>query len=174
MSYHHPISTKQLLLDTLEKLAFQPAQLSLSQEVKEKIQTCRVYLDERLKKSSAPVYGINTGFGSLYNKNIPTDQLEKLQENLVKSHACGTGSEVPQEIVCLMLFLKIQSLAYGNSGVQVSTVQRLVDFFNNRVYPVIYEMGSLGASGDLAPLAHLALPLLNEGEVYFENQKTCF
>lgn len=161
----HTVTTDLLTIEKLEAIAFRSTQLSLSPEVVNNIQHCRSYLDEKLKKSSAPIYGINTGFGSLYNKNISTDQLEKLQENLVKSHACGTGAEVPQEIVRLMLFLKVQSLAYGNSGVQVSTAQRLVDFFNNEVYPVIFEMGSLGASGDLAPLAHLSLPLLNEGTV---------
>jgi histidine ammonia-lyase len=169
--YQHQISTNPLSLSNLEKLAFHPAHLSLSPAVVANIQNCRTYLDEKLKKSTAPIYGINTGFGSLYNKNIPQGQVEKLQENLVKSHACGTGSEVPQEIVRLMLFLKVQSLSYGNSGVQVSTAQRIVDFFNNNVYPVIYEMGSLGASGDLAPLAHLSLPLLNEGEVHLNNEK---
>lgn len=168
---HHTITTNTLSLETLASIAFQPTQLSLSNEVTTKIQTCRTYLDEKLKKSSAPIYGINTGFGSLYNKNISADQLEKLQENLVKSHACGTGNEVPPEIVRLMLFLKVQSLSYGNSGVQVSTVQRLVDFFNNDVFPVVYEMGSLGASGDLAPLAHLCLPLLNEGEVTVKSER---
>lgn len=168
---HHTITTNTLSLETLSTIAFQSTQLSLSSEVITKIQTCRTYLDEKLKKSSTPIYGINTGFGSLYNKNISADQLEKLQENLVKSHACGTGNEVPAEIVRLMLFLKVQSLSYGNSGVQVSTVQRLVDFFNNNVFPVVYEMGSLGASGDLAPLAHLCLPLLNEGEVLTNGER---
>lgn len=168
---HHTITTNTLSFETLSSIAFQRTQLSLSSEVTTKIQTCRTYLDEKLKKSSAPIYGINTGFGSLYNKNISADQLEKLQENLVKSHACGTGNEVPAEIVRLMLFLKVQSLSYGNSGVQVSTVQRLVDFFNNDVFPVVYEMGSLGASGDLAPLAHLCLPLLNEGEVLVKGER---
>jgi len=90
---------------------------------------------------------------------------------LVKSHSCGTGDEVPTEIVKLMLLLKIQSLSYGHSGIQLQTVERLVDFYNNDILPVIYTQGSLGASGDLAPLAHLSLPLLGEGEVYFEGQK---
>ncbi|MCL2510843.1 MAG: histidine ammonia-lyase, partial [Bacteroidales bacterium] len=93
------------------------------------------------------------------------------QENLVMSHACGMGEEVPQEIVKLMLFLKIQSLSYGHSGLQLLTVQRLIDFFNNDVLPVVYQQGSLGASGDLAPLAHLSLPLLGKGEVYFKGAK---
>jgi histidine ammonia-lyase len=124
-------------------------------------------LDKKLDESSAPIYGINTGFGSLYAKNIAKNLLEKLQENLVRSHACGVGAEVPQEIVLLMLFLKAQSLSYGYSGVQLATVQRLVDMFNLQVLPRVYEMGSLGASGDLAPLAHLSLPIMGEGEVNY-------
>ncbi len=137
----------------------------LSTESKEKIQRCREYLDKKITSTTGPLYGINTGFGSLYSKNIPGEDLERLQNNLVQSHACGMGPGIPDEIVRLMLFLKVQSLSYGYSGVQVETVQRLVDMFNNQVYPKVYEMGSLGASGDLSPLAHLSLPLIGLGEV---------
>lgn len=142
--------------------------LALSEEAKINIQKCREYLDKKMASNDAPIYGINTGFGSLCNVKISNENLSQLQENLVKSHACGTGEEVPHEIVKIMLFLKIQSLSYGNSGVQLVTVERLVDFYNNDILPVIYNQGSLGASGDLAPLAHLSLPLLGEGEVYYE------
>jgi histidine ammonia-lyase len=130
-----------------------------------------MYLDKKMETHEEPIYGINTGFGSLYNIKISNENLSKLQENLVKSHACGTGDEVPQHIVKLMLFLKVQSLSYGNSGVQLQTVQRLIDFYNNDILPVIYSQGSLGASGDLAPLAHLSLPLIGEGEVYHQGVK---
>ncbi len=166
----HSISDKKIQLTDLQKLLQQDITLELSSSAKEKINTCRTYLDTKLKEATKPIYGINTGFGSLYGKNISTDNLEKLQENLVKSHACGTGAEIPEELVRIMLFLKVQSLAYGNSGVQLQSVQRLVDMFNNQVFPVVYEMGSLGASGDLAPLAHLSLPLIGLGEVN-HNQK---
>ena len=142
--------------------------LALSEEAKINIQKCREYLDKKMASNDAPIYGINTGFGSLCNVKISNENLSQLQENLVKSHACGTGEEVPHEIIKIMLFLKIQSLSYGNSGVQLVTVERLVDFYNNDILPVIYNQGSLGASGDLAPLAHLSLPLLGEGEVYYE------
>lgn len=165
MKHQHTISPQTVTLQDLGNILQHPTELSLSAEAIEKIQRCRTYLDNKLKTATQPIYGINTGFGSLYNKNISSDQLEKLQENLVKSHACGTGPEVPSEIVRLMLFLKVQSLAYGYSGVQVQTVQRLVDFFNHDIHPRIFEMGSLGASGDLAPLAHLCLPLIAAGEV---------
>lgn len=166
----HFISEKMLTLKDLSVILHGSITLELSDSAKEKIQRCRAYLDEKAKNATQPIYGINTGFGSLYNKHISPNDLEKLQENLVKSHACGTGPEIPDEIVRLMLFLKVQSLAYGYSGVQVETVQRLTDYFNNNVFPVVYEMGSLGASGDLAPLAHLSLPLIGLGEARIDNQ----
>lgn len=163
----HQISDKPLSLQELDHILHGHSKITLSEESKRKIISCRTYLDKKIASSTAPVYGINTGFGSLYNKNIAKDELEKLQENLVKSHACGTGPEVPREIVLLMLFLKVQSLSYGYSGVQLETVERLAGMFNQRVLPRIYEMGSLGASGDLAPLAHLSLPLIGLGEVHY-------
>lgn len=165
------IGCTSLNLEEVEKLTQVNTKLSLTDEATEKIKACRTYLDEKMAASSDPIYGINTGFGSLYKKNISKEDLERLQENLVKSHACGCGPEIPQEIVRLMLLLKVQSLAYGHSGTQLSTVQRLIDFYNEGIYPVVYEMGSLGASGDLAPLAHLSLPLIGEGEVYYEGKK---
>ncbi len=145
--------------------------IRLSDEVKTRITSCRTYLDNKIKEQTDPIYGINTGFGSLYNIKIKKNNLQELQENLVMSHACGTGEEVPKEIVKLMLLFKIKSLSYGHSGVQLTTVQRLVDFYNEGIYPVVLTQGSLGASGDLAPLAHLALPLLGKGEVHFERKK---
>ncbi|HCZ36956.1 MAG TPA: histidine ammonia-lyase, partial [Cytophagales bacterium] len=169
MALPHTISNSPLTMHNLDRVLHNNISLSLSEESRKQIEKCRAYLDQKLASSNVPIYGINTGFGSLYNKNIPKDQLEKLQENLVKSHACGTGPEVPQEIVLLMLFLKIQSLSYGYSGVQIETVNRLVDMFNQRVLPRVYEMGSLGASGDLAPLAHLSLTLIGSGEVHYED-----
>lgn len=167
----HSISDKKLTLEDLASIYFGNVHLSLSDDASKKIARCREYLDKKLERSSQPIYGINTGFGSLYNRNISHDQLEKLQENLVKSHACGTGPEVPHDIVKLMLFLKAQSLAYGYSGVQVITTERIIEMYNNDVLPIIYEMGSLGASGDLAPLAHLSLPLIGEGEVVYKNKR---
>jgi histidine ammonia-lyase len=164
----HYISSEVLSLDMLQEIIAHHKTLALSEEAKINIQKCREYLDKKMASHDAPIYGINTGFGSLCNVKISNENLSQLQENLVKSHACGTGEEVPHEIVKIMLFLKIQSLSYGNSGVQLVTVERLVDFYNHDILPVIYNQGSLGASGDLAPLAHLSLPLLGEGEVYYE------
>jgi histidine ammonia-lyase len=166
----HFISTITLDLNTLYNIVSENKQLQLSEEAKEKIINCRIYLNEKLKNQDHPIYGINTGFGSLYNVKISKENLTKLQENLMMSHACGTGEEVPENIVKLMLLLKIQSLSYGHSGVQLQTVERLVDFYNNEIYPIIFTQGSLGASGDLAPLAHLALPLIGKGEVSFKGK----
>jgi histidine ammonia-lyase len=166
----HYISSKKLTLQDLRQINEGNVTIELSEDVKITINRCREYLDKKLKETNQPIYGINTGFGSLYNKNIPPHQLEKLQENLVKSHASGTGPQTPDEIVRLMLFLKAQSLSYGYSGVKLATVQRLADMLNRGVLPIIYEMGSLGASGDLAPLAHLALPLIGLGEVKYQEQ----
>ena len=171
MDNTHYISTEILSLEIVHEIISQNKSLELSEEAKVNIQKCRDYLDKKMASHSAPIYGINTGFGSLCNVKISNENLSKLQENLVKSHSCGTGEEVPAAIVKLMLLLKIQSLSYGHSGIQLQTVERLIAFYNNDILPVIYTQGSLGASGDLAPLAHLSLPLLGEGEVYFEGNK---
>jgi histidine ammonia-lyase len=171
MDNFHYISSEVLSLETLQEILSHHKSLALSEEAKINIQKCREYLDKKMAQNDEPIYGINTGFGSLCNVKISSENLSQLQENLVKSHACGTGDEVPQSIVKLMLLLKIQSLSYGHSGVQLQTVDRLIAFYNNDILPVIYTQGSLGASGDLAPLAHLSLPLLGEGEVYFEGKK---
>lgn len=164
----HYISSDLLSFEIVNDIISQDKKLALSEEARANIEKCRTYLDEKMKSHSDPIYGINTGFGSLYNVKISNENLSQLQENLVKSHACGTGEEVPEAIVKIMLLLKIQSLSYGHSGVQLETVERLIDFYNNDILPVIYNQGSLGASGDLAPLAHLSLPLLGEGEVYMD------
>ena len=171
MDNTHYISSEVLSLQTLHEIISFHKPLALSEEAKINIEKCREYLDKKMASNEAPIYGINTGFGSLCNIKISNENLSQLQENLVKSHACGTGEEVPNEIVKLMLLLKIQSLSYGHSGVQLVTVERLIAFYNNDILPIIYTQGSLGASGDLAPLAHLSLPLLGEGEVFFEGKK---
>ena len=167
----HTITTAQLSLETISEIISGNKKLALSEEAKKNISSCREYLDKKMASQKEPIYGINTGFGSLCNVVIPDSDLEKLQQNIVMSHACGTGDEVPQEVVKLMLLLKIQGLSYGKSGVQLQTVERLVEFFNNDVLPVVFQLGSLGASGDLAPLAHLSLPLLGLGEVYYKGAK---
>jgi len=170
MNTIHKISSETLDLSTLHDIVFYQKKIELSSETIDKISKCRAYLDAKMEENENPIYGINTGFGSLCNMKISKDNLTQLQENLVMSHACGIGDSVPKNVVKLMLFLKIQSLSYGHSGVQVETVERLVYFYNNDILPLVYTQGSLGASGDLAPLAHLALPLIGKGEVYFNGE----
>lgn len=145
--------------------------ISLSKEVVTKVESTRTYLDNKMKSHKEAIYGINTGFGSLCNTKIESSDLGKLQENLIMSHACGIGDEVPQEIVKLMLLLKVQGLSFGHSGVDIKTIQLLVEFYNRNILPVVYQLGSLGASGDLSPLAHMCLPLLGKGEVYYKGKK---
>ena len=171
MTATHVIDSNPLDLSIIQGILIHGKKLSLSENAKERIKKCRAYLDDKMSSVVKPIYGINTGFGALYNVEIKGENLQKLQENLVMSHACGTGDEVPDEIIKLMLLLKIQSLSYGHSGVQLATVNRLIDFYNNNIFPVVYEQGSLGASGDLSPLAHLAVPLIGLGEVKFNDQR---
>lgn len=166
------ISSQTIDFNLIEQIIAQGMKLTLSDDARQKIQHCRNYLDNKLTSHSDPIYGITTGFGSLCNINVPAADLTRLQENLVMSHACGTGAEVDSQIVKLMLLLKIHALSSGNSGVQVQTVERLIDFFNHDLLPVVYEQGSLGASGDLAPLAHLSLPLLGLGEMRMDGKIT--
>lgn len=145
--------------------------LQLSEDCRKRIVACRNYLEAKLADSVSPVYGINTGFGALHSTRISATDMEKLQLNLLMSHACGAGAEIPSEVVKWMLFLKIRSLSYGHSGVRLETIERLIDFYNEDVHPIVYELGSLGASGDLAPLAHLCLPLVGLGEVWFQGER---
>ncbi len=166
----HYISSERLTLDRVKEIIDGHARLELSDEPVKAIEKCRHYLDTKMEDIGRPVYGVTTGFGSLCNVSVPADKLSQLQHNLVMSHACGCGEKVRPEIVKLMLLLKIQSLSYGHSGAQLITVRRLVDMFNEDILPVVYQHGSLGASGDLAPLAHLSLPLIGLGEVLAEGR----
>jgi histidine ammonia-lyase len=169
--FNHVISNELLTYDILNKIYLNPTQLSLSKESENQILKCRKYLDQKINDSEEPIYGITTGFGSLCDVSISKNDLSKLQENLVLSHACGAGTKTNDTVVRMMLLLKIHALAYGKSGVHLGTVQRLIDFFNNSILPVVYEQGSLGASGDLAPLAHLVLPLLGHGIVRLDGKE---
>lgn len=171
MENYHIINTDFLNLNDLWQIFSSGKKLILSDEVREKIQKARNFLDRKLQTTERPLYGINTGFGALHNIKIDDKQINLLQENLVRSHACGIGQSVPEEIVKLMLLLKILSLSKGHSGVQIATIELLVHFYNHNIFPVVYEQGSLGASGDLVPLAHLSLPLMGEGEVLYQGKK---
>ena len=166
----HIISTKKLTIKKVNEIITKGMKIALSEEAKNAIEKCRKFLDSKMGDIGRPVYGITTGFGSLCNISIPEKELSTLQHNLVMSHACGTGDQVRPEIVKLMILLKVQSLSYGYSGVQVATVERLIDMFNNDIIPVVYQQGSLGASGDLAPLAHMCLPIIGMGEVHYKGE----
>ena len=167
----HTISGDTLKIIDIQRIINNGEKLAIGTGAREAIVRCREYLDSKMEDIDHPVYGVTTGFGSLCNITIAPDELSRLQHNLVMSHACGTGDTVRPEIVRIMLLLKIQNLSYGYSGAQLETVQRLVDMFNEDVLPVVYQQGSLGASGDLAPLAHLCLPLIGMGEVIYKDER---
>ena len=166
----HHISAEHLTIERIGEIIKNGYKLELSDDARNRIVRCREYLDKKIAETKVPIYGVTTGFGSLCNVSIGKDHLAQLQINLMMSHACGTGDRVPNEIVKIMLLLKIQSLSYGYSGCQLETVERPIDFFNNGVYPVVYMQGSLGASGDLVPLAHLCLPLVGLGDVEYQGK----
>ena len=160
------IDNSPLEIETLYKIIDKQLVLKLSTESLKNVKDCRDYLDKKTNNSDSPLYGINTGFGSLYNVSIKDNDLSKLQHNLILSHACGVGDRVPLKIVKIILLLKIITLSKGNSGIHIDTLDRLIFFYNKNIFPVIFKHGSLGASGDLSPLAHLSLPLIGEGQVY--------
>ena len=167
----YAIGSSELTYDLIERILKDKTKLVLSDEAIEKIRHCREYLDRKTDENTVPIYGVTTGFGSLCNKHISSEELGTLQENLVKSHSCSVGTPIDETIVRLMLLLKAHALSMGFSGVQVETVQRILDFYNNDIMPVVYDRGSLGASGDLAPLANLFLPLIGEGEAMFQGKR---
>ncbi len=167
----YEIGSTALHYNKIEELLKTHAHLQLSDLARTKIQECRDYLDRKAEDSEAPIYGVTTGFGSLCSTSISSSDLSTLQENLIKSHSCSIGEMIDPVIVKIMLLLKAHALSMGYSGVQVETVQRILDFYNNDIYPVVYDRGSLGASGDLAPLANLFLPLIGEGEVIYDGKR---
>lgn len=172
MSYNYlPLDKSPLGFEQVKNLLEYKQDISITFDAHERITHCREYLDGLLEQEGKLYYGINTGFGFLQNVRINVEQVEQLQANLLMSHACGMGEEVPPAIVKLMLALKVKSLSYGYSGVQIDTVKRLMEMHNNNILPVVYKQGSLGASGDLAPLSHMSLPLIGLGEVYYDGIK---
>lgn len=167
----HELGKEPLTIENITEWLNNRYPIVLSEEGKARINHCREYLDNKVKESDVPIYGVTTGFGSLCNRSISAEQLTTLQENLVKSHACSMGDEVRPDIVRLMLLLKAYALQLGHSGVQVVTVETILELLNRDVLPIVYSLGSLGASGDLAPLANLFLPLIGEGEVRYKGEK---
>ncbi len=171
MSKNITIGSKPLRLEDLKNFLGSSAKLELGADARKKIAANRRFLEKKIAEPGARYYGINTGFGALCDVEIDRNQLEQLQENLVMSHACGMGDEVKHEVIKLMMFLKVKGLSLGYSGVTVESVEKLIELYNKGVYPVIWEVGSLGASGDLAPLAHLTLPLMGKGWVRYKGEK---
>lgn len=167
----HQINAEHLTIERIDEIIRKGYKIELSEDARKRIVRCRKYLDEKIERESEPIYGVTTGFGSLCKVSIGADQLSELQVNLIMSHACGVGERVPNDIVKIMILLKIQNMSYGYSGCKLDTVERMIDFFNNDVYPIVYMQGSLGASGDLVPLAHLCLPMLGMGEVEYQGQR---
>ncbi len=167
----HKISAGHLTQDMIDDIITHGYKLQLGDDSRQRIVRCREYLDRKIAEADKPIYGVTTGFGSLCDINIDADQMAELQINLMMSHACGIGERMPNEIVKIMLLLKVQSLSYGYSGIKLDTVERLIDFFNNDIYPIVYQQGSVGASGDLVPLAHLCLPLVGLGEVEWKGER---
>jgi histidine ammonia-lyase len=165
------IADKELTLEDLRKFLSAHHRIELADSAKNKITANRAFLERKIAEPGARYYGINTGFGALCDVEIPEHQLEQLQANLVMSHACGMGDEVKHEVVKLMMLLKAKGLSLGYSGVTLQAVEKLLELYNNSIYPIIWEVGSLGASGDLAPLAHLTLPLMGMGWVRYKGEK---
>lgn len=165
MSHQPNLFDSLLTCEDALQLSQQYTPLRLSAEASKRMQLCRDFLDGRVEQGGKPIYGVNTGFGSLCNTVIAESELEELQRNLLMSHACGMGERVPHEIVRLMILLKVKGVSFGLSGVQVETAERLLHLLSTNALPPVYTQGSLGASGDLAPLAHLSLPLLGLGEL---------
>lgn len=170
MKRQYILGNTPLSIDTIWSLIHSDKKISLSPKTYTNIKKCRDYLDDKLNKEEGLIYGINTGFGSLCNIKISNNDRRRLQEKLIQSHACGTGEEVPLIIIKLILLLKIQSLSLGHSGVRKELVDRLLLFYNEGIYPQLFQQGSLGASGDLAPLAHLSLPIIGRGQVYYQEK----
>ncbi|MGQ9805473.1 MAG: histidine ammonia-lyase [Chlorobiales bacterium] len=167
------MASAHLALDgeTLSLQRIKSAQsISISASARKKILASRRVVD-RLTHSDKAYYGINTGFGILAREKVAPHDLEKLQENLILSHAVGVGDFVPERIVRLMILLKANALAKGYSGISLEAVQRLCDFFNQHLSPLVYTQGSVGASGDLAPLAHLVLAMMGEGDVVLHGKR---
>jgi histidine ammonia-lyase len=158
--------------DQLRRFVEQPPQsIELSPEMWDSVRRNRAFLERKIQDPGQRYYGINTGFGALCDVVIPPGDLEQLQENLVMSHACGIGREMDEQIIRLMYLFKIHGLAQGHSGISEDTLRQLCLLYKAGIMPVVYDTGSLGASGDLAPLAHFCLPLLGMGEVYYCKEK---
>lgn len=164
------LNGNELTIEDVKRIVYENESVTLETDQLEKVKQSRTFVEEILSTEQT-MYGINTGFGHLANVTINPSDLETLQLNLIHSHACGVGEPFSEEISRAMVLLRANALMKGNSGVRPVLIERLVDLLNHRIHPIIPQQGSLGASGDLAPLAHLALVLMGEGEVYYKGTR---
>lgn len=161
------ITPGKLTLNSIKEILDHQLSCSLSESALGLIEASHQTV-KKIIRDKKTVYGINTGFGSLASQTISTEHLKQLQKNIVLSHACGTGELLSDEVVSLILLLKINNLSQGYSGVRLELIEALISLYNHKVYPCIYGKGSVGASGDLVPLAHMSLPLLGVGNVRYK------
>ena len=171
MTQHLEIFGDRLRLEDIEKVARgEVAEVKLAAEARARVEAARAFVD-RIVRERRVVYGITTGFGALAHVVIPPDRIRELQANLIRSHASGVGAPLPVDEVRAITLLRANVLALGHSGVRPAVIDLLLELLNRGVHPVIPERGSVGASGDLAPLSHLALVLMGEGEAYFGGER---
>src|SRR5256712_4425635 len=160
------LTGEDLRLDDVWAVAFGAANVSLTDDARTKMRAARELVERVAHGAREHTYGINTGFGRFVSRSIPEEQTEELQLRLLRSHACGVGDPYPAEIVRAAMLLRANALAKGTSGARIETVELLLECLGRGVLPYVPSRGSVGASGDLAPLAHLALPLVGEGEAW--------
>ena len=158
-----------LTLEEVIAVARHGAQCELDEQAKEDVIASRKIVDDIVRERRV-VYGVTTGFGSLCNVSISPEDTVQLQENLIRTHSSGFGDPLPEDAVRAIMLIRINSLLKGYSGIRLSTVEKLLELLNKGVTPYIPEKGSLGASGDLAPLSHMVLPMLGLGRAYYKGE----
>ena len=164
------VDGENLTIEDVISVARRNAVVILPKKVKKTIEECRQFLEEAVKEKRV-IYGVTTGFGALATVTIPPEEAKRLQSNLIRSHAAGVGKPLNKEVTRALMLLRANTLAHGNSGIRLKTLETLVQMINKRVHPVIPEKGSVGASGDLAPLAHMALVMMGEGEAEYQSKR---
>ena len=160
----YALTGNDLRIEDVWEVAVHRAPVALADEARGQMEAARALVEQAAEHT----YGVNTGFGRFVSESIPDEQVEELQLRLLRSHACGVGEPYPNEVVRAAMLLRANALAKGYSGARIETVELLIECLNRGILPRVPSRGSVGASGDLAPLAHLALPLVGEGEAWFE------
>ncbi|MDN6205047.1 MAG: aromatic amino acid lyase, partial [Staphylococcus simulans] len=158
-----------LTIEDIKKFLHQQDKVTISSDAMERVKQSRAIVEDIIK-NKVTIYGITTGFGLFSDVLIDPQQYNQLQVNLIRSHACGTGDPFSHDVALVMMILRLNTMLKGHSGVTTDLVDQLVYFINERIIPIIPQQGSLGASGDLAPLSHLALALIGEGKVFYQQE----